>query len=111
MTRSDEPIRIGSLLPGSGGRLLRKWATSRLKRIGVLRGGIGDVARGAREGDRLRQMIGWTIIGVGVYQKWKRSQTPSLLYSAYLDMDEGMGIRVLQKGVVVGEFPVGRAGG
>jgi hypothetical protein len=111
MTRSDEPIRIGSLLPGSGGRLLGRWATSRLKRVGVLRGGIGDVVRGAREGDRLRQMIGWTIIGVGVYQKWKRSQTPSLLYSAYLDMDESIGIRVLQKGRVVGEFPVGRVGG
>ena len=111
MTRSDQPIRIESLLPGSGARLFRKWATSKTTRIGVLRGGIGDVVRGARDDDRLRQMIGWAIIGVGVYRQWKRSQAPSLLYSAYLDMDEGIGIRVLQKGIVVGEFPVGRAGG
>jgi hypothetical protein len=111
MTRSDQPIRIGSLLPGSGGHLLRKWATSRMKRVGVLRGGIGDVVRGARADDRLRQMIGWAIIGVGIYQRWKRSQTPSLLYSAYLDTDESIGIRVLRKGRVVGEFPVGRVGG
>jgi hypothetical protein len=77
----------------------------------VLRSGIGDTFRGAREGDQLVQLIGWGLIAAGVYQQWKRSQTPSLLYSAYLDMDEGIGIRVLQKGRVVGEFPLGRAGG
>ncbi|MEA2057589.1 MAG: hypothetical protein U9O63_02615 [Actinomycetota bacterium] len=77
----------------------------------VLRSGIGDTFRGAREKDQLVQLVGWALIAAGVYQQWKRSQEPSLLYSAYLDMDEGMGIRVLRKGVVVGEFPVGRSGG
>jgi hypothetical protein len=56
-------------------------------------------------------MIGWVLIGIGVYQAWRRRQTPSLLYSAYLDMDESMGIRVLRKGRVVGEFPVAGSDG
>lgn len=76
----------------------------------MLRGGLGDIAKGAREGDQLRQAAGWVLIGIGVYQHWRRRRTPSLLYSAYLDMDESVGIRVLQKGNIVGEFPVGRSG-
>ena len=111
MTQSDRPIKAGSLLPGSGGRLISKWASSKMRRVGVLRGGVGDVIKGAREDDQLRQMIGWVLIGIGVYQHWRRRQRPSLLYSAYLDMDESVGIRVLQKGKIVGEFPVGRSGG
>lgn len=85
--------------------------TTKTQRVGVLRGGVRDLTAGARAGDQLRQLAGWTLIGIGVYQHWKRRQTPSLLYSAYLDMDESMGVRVLQKGRVIGQFPVGRSGG
>jgi len=110
MTDPESPVDVKSLIPGSIVPLLRRSVRAR-RNTPILRSGLRDSFRGAREGDRLLQMIGWSLVAVGVYQRWKRSQTPSLLYSAYLDMDESMGIRVLQKGRVVGEFPVRRVGG
>jgi hypothetical protein len=110
MTDPESPVEVKSLIPGSIVSLLRRSIKAR-RNTPILRNGLRDGFRGVREGDRLLQMIGWSLVAVGVYQRWKRSQAPSRLFSAYLDMDESMGIRVLQKGRVVGEFPVGRAGG
>ena len=110
MTEPEPPADDDRLLPGSITAVIRRAIRAR-RRIPVLRKGLRDVVRGAREGDRLLQLMGWSLVAAGIYQRWKRSQEPSRLYATYLDMDEAIGIRVLQKGKVVGEFPVGGSGG
>lgn len=73
----------------------------------VFRAGLREASRGLREGDRTAQMIGASLLALRVYREWKRHQKPVYLYGADLDVDESIGIRLLRKGVVVGEFPVG----
>ncbi len=110
MRRPIEELDDGAV-QSSLGRLARRWATRKRNHLPLLRSGLRDTVRGLQEGDRMVQLAGWLLIAVGIYQRWRRYQEPSLLYSADLDMDESVGIRVLQKGNIVGEFPVGGSGG
>lgn len=79
----------------------------RMSRFRVFRAGVIQATGGLRRGDRTAQMIGATLLAIRIYQQWKRRQQPVHLYGAYLDMDESIGIRLLRKGNVIGEFPLG----
>jgi hypothetical protein len=73
-----------------------------------LRLGVVTTYRGMRDADPMAQIVGAAVIAFGVYRSWKTRQEPVRLYNTHLDMDDSIGIRLLRKGNVIGEFPIAR---
>lgn len=91
-------------------RVGRRLKTASARRFSKpLRLGVVTTYRGMRDADPLAQIVGAAVIGFGVYRSWKSRQQPVHLYTAPLDMDDSIGVRLLRKGQVIGEFPVGSA--
>ena len=72
----------------------------------ALRVGVLGTARAMRQGDAAAQTLGITVLAFGIYREWKKRQHPVQLYTTHLDMDETVGVRLLRKGKVIGEFPI-----
>lgn len=89
-------------------RVGRRLKTASARRFSKpLQLGVATTYRGMRDADPVAQVVGAAVIAFGVYQGWKKRQQPVHLYTAPLDMDGSIGIRLLRKGNVIGEFPVG----
>ncbi len=82
--------------------LINRWWANRFHPWAQV--GFDTMVEGSRRGDTKRVALGFAQLIAGISRRHRRPRR--LIYSAEIEAGQSIGIRVIQRGAVVGEFEI-----